>query len=413
MQLLVLRIAALLMISQPASAQTVNGQAGPAQKLRAAAPPSTAAACLPTVPTLKRIAASEWAKSKNADRVLAAVDEAIGADAAMPQEFLSLKDGLLFYLTVPSRLYRFTLSEAVRKREDFSTLVVGPYIRISVSATSIDAPNIEKVIVERDGRTIAPVSGRLTPRVKVTRLGAKAVINEAVLQYPCSAFLPGAQVTVTGIPESGSNMTSHFDEDKLVALTGHPGTPRTTAADLVGLPNYKAAKYLPSETSTRSGEKAGYLHKNGSTLYVTTRNLAVAEVSDGSVALADLIVPTKISNPPTIQAPADAPRASAGRCGDGSFYSKGADCRGLSGIAERYIVPAPGQVTSMTLTRCGIRIHMNDWNGMSSSEQRRLCPEEPASALGVVPTGCRRPDSISVADWNLMSADSQLATCIK
>lgn len=182
---------------------------------------AAAAGCQPSIAALKKLANDEWGASHDPDRVLAAVDDAIGPDAGDTWMFVSTGDnGLLFTVAFPARLYRFSLSEALRKREAVTTASAGSAVVIDVSATRIDDPNIEKVVVERNGRVIPPLSNSLAPHVMVTRIGSKEVINTGRLTYPCSAFFPGALVTVTGIPTTGSNFVLSLSDDQLEAQSG-------------------------------------------------------------------------------------------------------------------------------------------------------------------------------------------------
>src|SRR6266849_7313220 len=78
--------------------------------------------CEPSVAALQRLANERWTATHDVDRVLAAVDMAIGDGAADTWTFVNSPEGLLFTVSVPARRYRFNLSEALRKREAIASV---------------------------------------------------------------------------------------------------------------------------------------------------------------------------------------------------------------------------------------------------------------------------------------------------
>jgi hypothetical protein len=73
--------------------------------------------------------------------------------------------------------------EALRMREPVANVPVSPGVVVTVSRSQIDSPDIVKLIVERDGRTMPPVSITLAPTVLTTRLVAKAVLHKGSATY--------------------------------------------------------------------------------------------------------------------------------------------------------------------------------------------------------------------------------------
>jgi hypothetical protein len=128
-------------------------------------------------------------------------------------------DALLVAVFPRYASFRFALSEAMRMREPVSGLEVPRRIRVGVSPSQIDAPDISRVIVERDGKVIAPVVNRLVPTQMTTRMGVKAVLHAGDVEYNCSTVAPGAQVTVIAIPRSGDNIEKTFTQRELAAIT--------------------------------------------------------------------------------------------------------------------------------------------------------------------------------------------------
>jgi hypothetical protein len=285
-------VALLTVVAGPATAQRGVSPA----PTRTAPQAPVAAGCEPSVAALRQLAANEWTKNHDADAVLAAVDAAIGEGSKDFIEFVdSSAEGLLFTVSFPQRYYRWALSEALRKRDPISSVFAPSNVMVEVAVTKIDAPNIEKVIVERGGRSVAPLSGALSPTTQVTRLGARAVLNEGHFAYSCSTFFPGAPVRVIGIPSSGYNFVREFDDRELERFTGRKLQAPKKAADLLGMRLERATEFLP-DNSTFRDTALGYSIEGGGVLYVTVTNGVVASVSDGSVALARLRPPANNTN---------------------------------------------------------------------------------------------------------------------
>lgn len=108
--------------------------------------------------------------------------------------------------------------ERVRKFEPLAPPPTWPpEIQLIVNPKQINAPDIEKVVVQRNGNIVPAIRTTLAPRQMVTAMGAKSMIRAGVVTYPLSAFEPGAgvMVTVIAIPASGSNITHAFDSLEL------------------------------------------------------------------------------------------------------------------------------------------------------------------------------------------------------
>jgi hypothetical protein len=145
----------------------------------------------------------------DANDFIQALDRAVGVDSTYlttHAPVLYSTDELAIIIHFPYPLYRFGLIEAIRKRDSIATVVMPTSVAISVSPSRIDAPDITKVIVERDGRAVAPLQSTLKPTAMSTRIGAKATLHAGILSYPCSAFDPDATMHVVAVPESGQNI---------------------------------------------------------------------------------------------------------------------------------------------------------------------------------------------------------------
>jgi len=130
-------------------------------------------------------------------------------------------DALTISLSGPLGIFYGNARERVRK---FQSLIPAPgwqkEVQVVVSPTQIDSPDIERVIVQRNGAVVPPLRSTLAPRQMVTRMNAKSMIHGGTVTYPLSAFEPGAGVTVTiiAIPASGANITRTFGSFELRAI---------------------------------------------------------------------------------------------------------------------------------------------------------------------------------------------------
>jgi hypothetical protein len=134
---------------------------------------------------------------------------------------LSHAEDITLLISPPYWRYKFGLLEAIRKRADLEIVPLADGVTVAISPSRLDAPDIVKVILERDGQTVTPLMNALKPTPMETRLGAKAILHSGFVTYPCSAFTPGAKVTLTLIPESNSNIVRTFSELEIQILGPH------------------------------------------------------------------------------------------------------------------------------------------------------------------------------------------------
>jgi hypothetical protein len=127
----------------------------------------------------------------------------------------------LFGISGPLGLFFSEARERVRKFEPLVPVPRwSPAIHILIDATQINAPDIEKIVVLRNGNAVPPVRTELTMHEMVAVMGAKRMIHEGQVTYPLEAFAPGAGVAVTviAVPASGSNLTRTFTSTELRAI---------------------------------------------------------------------------------------------------------------------------------------------------------------------------------------------------
>lgn len=113
----------------------------------------------------------------------------------------------------PVRLFQQRASERVRKMESLTGIPFTTTIEIAVDPTLIDSPDIERVVVRRNGAVVPPLRSTLALKIFTTQLGAKTALHAGSVFYPLSAFAPGRTVTVSiiGIARFGRNLRRDFD----------------------------------------------------------------------------------------------------------------------------------------------------------------------------------------------------------
>lgn len=91
-----------------------------------------------------------------------ALDNALrpGVDIKPWTGFITIHDAndLKIHAIAPYILYRSNLMEAMRKFEPIDSVYVPSAVAISVHPSRIDAPDIIKIVVERDGKMMTPLA---------------------------------------------------------------------------------------------------------------------------------------------------------------------------------------------------------------------------------------------------------------
>ncbi|MGE0392762.1 MAG: hypothetical protein AB7I25_08140 [Vicinamibacterales bacterium] len=212
-------------ITASAAQQRPKSAASPvasAQRPKAANPRSTAtpkSSCSPSEPELRALAADLYKRLPEQEAFLAALDEAVGLppNLSVVERLILVhySEELTILVSSPYEVFRTGLSEAIRKRNPISSAPVPSGYILTVSPSRITSPDIEKVILERDGTAVTPIASALVARELSTRLGAKTVLHAGTIGYPCSAFAPGATVRITAIPASGENIVKTLTPDTI------------------------------------------------------------------------------------------------------------------------------------------------------------------------------------------------------
>lgn len=128
------------------------------------------------------------------------------------------REDLAIMLSTPYMTYRQALAEHLRMSDPVANI---PWIAsavISVDPGRLGAPDITRVVVERNDKPVPPLESLLKPMSFTNGSGDTAVIHAGEVRFPMSAFAPGALVTVTAIPRAGTGFVFTLDESQLQTL---------------------------------------------------------------------------------------------------------------------------------------------------------------------------------------------------
>jgi hypothetical protein len=128
------------------------------------------------------------------------------------------REDITIDLSAPYMSYRKTLGDYLRIDRPVADVPWVPDIVISVSPERLEAPDVTRIVVERAGRSVAPVESRLRPMTFMNGRGEGAVLHGGTVRFPLSAFAPGAPVTVTAITKDGSTVRATLDDAQLRVL---------------------------------------------------------------------------------------------------------------------------------------------------------------------------------------------------
>lgn len=128
------------------------------------------------------------------------------------------REDLSVVLSTPFMAYRRTLAEYLRMGDPLAKIPWIPSAVVNVGPLQLGAPDIVRVVVERNGQPVPPAETLLKPMTFTNGNGDSAVINAGDVRFPMSAFAPGAVVIVSAIPRAGEPFAITLDESQLRTL---------------------------------------------------------------------------------------------------------------------------------------------------------------------------------------------------
>ena len=128
------------------------------------------------------------------------------------------REDLTIVLSTPYMTYRRTLADYLRLDRPIGDTPWVPAAVITVAPERLDAPDITRVVLERGGKTVTPVENLLRLMTFTNGGRDQALIHGGEVRFPMSAFAPGASVTISAIPQAGSDFVMTLDEAQLRTL---------------------------------------------------------------------------------------------------------------------------------------------------------------------------------------------------
>ena len=128
------------------------------------------------------------------------------------------REDLSIVLSTPFMTYRRTLAEYLRMGDPLAKIPWIPSAVINVSPLQLGAPDITRVVVERNGKRVEPADNLLKPMTFTNGSGDSLSIHAGEVRFPMSAFAPGATVIVSAIPRTGEPFVLTLDESQLQTL---------------------------------------------------------------------------------------------------------------------------------------------------------------------------------------------------
>jgi hypothetical protein len=178
--------------------------------------------CVPSAKDLKAMMADARSTYPDDNGFILGLDTIVGVDSQDAANLLLSvahhDESISVFVAFPYRTYRLSLLNALRKRDPLEEVSIPRLATVVVSPSQITAPDIVKVIVERDGRVAVPVVNGLTVQPFKTRMGAEKMLHAGQIGFQCSVFAPGADVVVTAIPDVGANLVKRFTSTDLAKL---------------------------------------------------------------------------------------------------------------------------------------------------------------------------------------------------
>ena len=128
------------------------------------------------------------------------------------------REDLLVTLSTPYLSYRRAVIDVLRTKRPIATVPWTDAAVVSVSPARLGAPDIDSVVLSRDGREVPPTRNTLRAMTFTNGAGDQGVLHAGDVHFPPAALAPGAQVTLTVRPRDGEPFVYAFSETELASL---------------------------------------------------------------------------------------------------------------------------------------------------------------------------------------------------
>lgn len=131
---------------------------------------------------------------------------------------LSRGDGFAIFAIGQIQAFHGVAVQNVRKMEPVASSPWPAGVMVSIVIDNINAPNFEKVVLKKNGETVTPTADEFKPEVMTTALGAQRTVRDGYLCFDPAIFEQGADITITAIPEVGSNLVHKLTDKEIAKL---------------------------------------------------------------------------------------------------------------------------------------------------------------------------------------------------
>lgn len=128
------------------------------------------------------------------------------------------REDLLVTLSSPYMSYRRVIVDALRTKRPILGVAWVDAVVLSVSPARLTSPDIERVDLTRDGREMPPQKDGLRPMTFSNGSGEQGTLHAGDIQWPVSAFAPGASVVVTLHTRNSEPFVYEFSHAELTTL---------------------------------------------------------------------------------------------------------------------------------------------------------------------------------------------------
>lgn len=128
------------------------------------------------------------------------------------------REDLSIVLSTPFMTYRRALAEYLRMGDSLDRIPWVPTAVISISPSRLEAPDIIRVVVERNGKEVAAAENLLKPMAFTNGSGDSATIHAGEVRFPMTAFAAGGAVRISAVPAKGERFTYELDDSQLQTL---------------------------------------------------------------------------------------------------------------------------------------------------------------------------------------------------
>ncbi len=128
------------------------------------------------------------------------------------------REDLLVTVSTPYMAFRRAVVDVLRTKRPIDQVPWVDTAVVSVNPARLGGPDIERVVLSREGRDVPAVKSALRPMTFSNGAGDQGVLHAGDVHFPPTAFAPGGPVTLTLHPREGDPFVYAFSEAELATL---------------------------------------------------------------------------------------------------------------------------------------------------------------------------------------------------